>query len=316
MFTKISVPTPFQVGRVNTFVAGRTVVDPGPDSEEAWADLLDGLDERSLAPGDIEAVWVTHPHPDHFGLAGRLRAAGADVVTSPLSAEIMANFDDRLAYEQSFFRPYFERCGLSAETARTVTELPEMFLPYGPNVETDREVTAGETIDIDDTTFTVTLTKGHAPEEVIFSYEEDGQRRALVGDHVLEHITPNPLLLPPREEGGERPRALPQYNDSLARLRDAGYDHFLTGHGEDVTDPAGRIDAILAAHEERTEAVYELVDGPTAPADVMHGLFDDLPATEQFSGMSEAIGHLDVLELRGKVRQRKSGDVIVYERTD
>ena len=47
----------------------------------------------------------------------------------------------------------------------------------------------------------------------------------------------------------------------------------------------------------------------------MEELFGDLPATEQFSGMSEAVGHLDVLERRGKVEKRESGGVIVYELT-
>jgi hypothetical protein len=47
----------------------------------------------------------------------------------------------------------------------------------------------------------------------------------------------------------------------------------------------------------------------------MNGLFEDLPLTEQFSGLSEAVGHLDVLEARGEVTQRASGDVVVYEPT-
>jgi hypothetical protein len=109
---------------------------------------------------------------------------------------------------------------------------------------------------------------------------------------------------------------LPSYNDSLDWLRDQSYDRFLAGHGDDIHDPAERIDEILASHDERTAAVQDLVDGPTVPADVMSGLFEDLPLTEQFSGLSEAVGHLDVLEARGEVTQRESGDVIVYEPTD
>ena len=87
-------------------------------------------------------------------------------------------------------------------------------------------------------------------------------------------------------------------------------------HGEDITDPPGRITEILDAHNERTDQVRDLADGPTVPATVMQGLFEDLPVTEQFSGLSEAVGHLDVLEARGEVRQRESGDVIVYEPAD
>lgn len=313
MFTRIPLPTPFQVGRVNAYVAGRTVVDPGPDSEEAWAALFDGLDAVGLAPGDIEQVVVTHPHPDHFGLANRLRDEGAHVFASPMAADIIDDFEARLHYEQSYFTDLFERCGLSAETAETVTELPRAFLPFAPDVGTDREIESGDRFTVLGTTLTAEAVKGHAPGELLFGYEADGQRRAIVGDNVLKHITPNPFLQPPPEPGGVRPRVLPSYNESLRWLREQSYDRFLPGHGEDVPDPAGRIGEILAAHDERTAEVRELVDGPTVPADVMHGLFDDLPVTEQFSGLSEALGHLDVLETRGEVRQRVSGDVIVYE---
>ncbi|MFC7134579.1 MULTISPECIES: MBL fold metallo-hydrolase [Salinibaculum] len=314
MFTRISVPTPFQIGRVNAYVAGRTVVDPGPESEEAWSALLDGLEARNLVPGDVEQVLVTHPHPDHFGLASRLREAGARVLASETGAAIMADFGGRLEYEQRFFREFFERCGLSAETARTVTDLPTAFLPYAPDVETDRALTAGDNVTVRETTLGVDAVEGHAPGELVFDFEVDGQHRAVVGDNVLAHITPNPLLQPPAESGRPRPRVLPRYNDSLGRFREAGHDQLLPGHGDRIDDPAGRIDEILTAHEKRTGRVFELVEGPTVPADVMQGLFDDLPVTEQFSGLSEAVGHLDVLEARGKVRQRESGDVVVYER--
>ena len=313
MFTCIDVPTPFQVGRVNAYFAGRTVVDPGPDSEEAWAALLDGLDAAGLAPEDIEQVLVTHPHPDHFGLAGRLQAMGARVVASPEAADIMAEFEARLHYEQSFFTAFFQRCGLSEGTAKTVTDLPAAFLPFAPDVVVDRRLSAGQKCSVVETTLTAHAVTGHAVGELVFGYETAGEQRALVGDNVLGHITPNPFLQPPPESGGERPRVLPSYNESLRRLRDLSHDRFLPGHGGEVTAPAQRIDEILDAHEQRTAAVRELVDGPTVPADVMNGLFEDLPLTEQFSGLSEAVGHLDVLESRGEVIQHESGDVVVYE---
>jgi len=46
---------------------------------------------------------------------------------------------------------------------------------------------------------------------------------------------------------------------------------------------------------------------------VMAELFGDLPATEYFGAMSEAVGHLDVLEAENRVEKRESGGVFVYE---
>ena len=313
MFTRLSVPTPFQVGPVNAYLTERTVVDPGPDSDEAWATLLSALEERDLAPGDVERVLVTHPHPDHFGIAHRFREAGARVLASPDAAAIMADFPGRLEYEQAFFVDFFEQCGLARETAETVTRLPEAFLAYATSVGTDRDLEAGDHVTVDNVRLAVDEIAGHAPGELLFGYRKGDERVAVVGDNVLADITPNPFLQPPTESGGKRPRVLPRYNSSLDALREDSFDRFLPGHRDVIDNPTARIDAIRAEHEERTEAVAAIVDGPTTPVEVMDELFGDLPATEQFSGLSEAVGHLDVLEERGRVERDRRGGVALYE---
>jgi glyoxylase-like metal-dependent hydrolase (beta-lactamase superfamily II) len=313
MFTRISIPTPFQVGPVNAYIAGRTLVDPGPESEEAWSALLDALEERELAPGDVERVLITHPHPDHFGLARRLADAGARVCASPETADIVGDFTGRLEYEQDFFTDFFERCGMARATAETVTELPEAFLRYAPSVETDRELSEGDTLVIRNREVDIAAVTGHAAGELLFAYDEGDERWAVVGDNVLADITPNPFLLPPETPGGERPRVLPTYNDSLKQLRERDYGRFLPGHREVIRDPADRIDEILAAHEQRTEEVTGVLDRPMTPVDVMGELFGDLPLTEYFAGISEAVGHLDVLEARELATLREKGGVLVYE---
>jgi glyoxylase-like metal-dependent hydrolase (beta-lactamase superfamily II) len=315
MFRRVPVSTPFQVGAVNAYVAARTVVDPGPDSEESWSALVSALGEDGLQPGDVERVVITHPHPDHFGLAGRLRDRGARVVATSTTAEIVGDFEGNFEAERAYFTDVLERCGLGEDTADTVTNLPGAFLHYAPSVETDREVGDGDTMTVGDTAVTVEETMGHAASELSMRYDADGEHRAVVGDHVLPTITPNPVLQRPRPPGSDRPRVLPRYNESLDRLAEEPFDRLLPGHGEEITDPAGRIQEIRAAHEERTDNVEALVDGPTTPVEVMEGLFGELPATELFPGMSEAVGHLDVLAERDRVARREEGGMVVYERT-
>jgi glyoxylase-like metal-dependent hydrolase (beta-lactamase superfamily II) len=312
MFERVPVPTPFQIGPVNAYLAGRTVVDPGPDSEEAWSTLVEALSARELAPGDVERVLVTHPHPDHFGTARRLRDHGATVVAARDAVPILEDFEGRLDREQAYFRDFFVRCGMAESTAETVTDLPAAFVHYAPSVAVDRAVTDGDTLTVADREVSVRTLAGHATGEVAFGYGAD-ERVAIVGDNVLPHITPNPFLQPPPADGDERPRVVPAYNESLATLRQAGYDRLLPGHRELIEDPVGRIDEILAAHDDRTETVAAIVDGPTTPVEVMESLFEDLPVTEQFPGMSEAVGHLDVLEAQGRVRAREEGGLLLYE---
>lgn len=108
MLTRLTVPTPFQVGAVCAYLAGRTLIDLSPDSEEAWSHLLEALEERGLTPTDIE------------------------------------------------------RCGMARSTAETVTELPEVFLRYAPDVATDKETLSGDTLVVQDTVLDVGEVLGHA----------------------------------------------------------------------------------------------------------------------------------------------------------
>ncbi len=204
MFTRVSIPTPFQVGPVNAYIARRTIVDPGPDSEEAWSRLVEALEARELSPDDIEQVLVTHPHPDHFGMANRFAERGARVLASEPAADIMRDFAAQLHTEQSYFADFFERCGVSRETAETVTQLPEAFLPYAQSVDTDRALAAGDIATVDDTELTVDTVQGHSAGEIIFSYDFQGRREAIVGDNVLGDITPNPFLQVPTRAGRAR----------------------------------------------------------------------------------------------------------------
>ncbi|MFW6376691.1 MAG: MBL fold metallo-hydrolase [archaeon] len=313
MFRRFRIPTPFQVGPVNAYLAGDTLIDPGPDSDEAWARLLEALEGQESTPEDVSRVLVTHPHPDHFGLAHRFHERGATVIASEPTARIVGDFPARLEYEQSFFVDFLQRHGLSEGTAETVTNLPEVFLDYGPNCPVDRVLDDGDEISIDGRTVTAERVEGHAPGELLFTYEAEGGPRAVVGDHVLADVTPNPWLQPPPETGADRPRSLIQFNRSLERLSDRHFDRLLPGHGDRIDEPTRRIRAILDAHERRTTEVRRLVEGPTTALEVMEGLFEDLAVTEYFGGLSEAIGHLDVLEERGTVARNERGGMVVYE---
>ena len=314
MFERHPVPTPFPVEPVNVYVADRTIVDPGPETDEAWSVVRAALDEHGLEPADVERVLVTHPHPDHVGLARRFRDRGARVLASEETAAIVSAYADRLEYERAYFVEAFRRHGLAESVLESVFEFTVALSRYVSDCPVDRLLAEGSTVDVGRTTLTAEPVTGHAPGELCFAYEREGTRRALVGDHVLAGVTPNPLLQPPEEPTGDRPRVLPAFNASLARLRDRAFDRLLPGHGVAIDRPAERIDGILAAHEARTDAVSALVSEPTTAAEVMDGLFGPLPPTEAFAGMSEAIGHLDVLEERGLVRRRTDGENrITYE---
>jgi len=92
----------------------------------------------------------------------------------------------------------------------------------------------------------------------------------------------------------------------VASLRILGRRGLSTGYGchrDTIPDLPARIEEILAHHDERADRIHGLVeaDGPVTAYDLMEVVFPDLPVTEVFPGMSKIIGHLDLLEDRGRV---------------
>ncbi|WP_110207666.1 MBL fold metallo-hydrolase [Nocardioides daejeonensis] len=61
--------------------AGLVLIDAAYDHPTCWESLVDSLAQTGYKVSDVIAVLLTHNHPDHVGLADRIRrASGAEVV--------------------------------------------------------------------------------------------------------------------------------------------------------------------------------------------------------------------------------------------
>jgi glyoxylase-like metal-dependent hydrolase (beta-lactamase superfamily II) len=61
-----------------------TVLDAGLPGD--WEAFFSALSRLGRSPADIDAVLITHHHPDHAGNAERLRSSGARVLSHPADA--------------------------------------------------------------------------------------------------------------------------------------------------------------------------------------------------------------------------------------
>src|SRR4051794_11707255 len=75
----VALPFPNPLGFAFSYVVpvagGVLVVDAGWDSDECWDAFRAGLAAAGAGLDDVVGLVVTHVHPDHYGLAERLRAA-------------------------------------------------------------------------------------------------------------------------------------------------------------------------------------------------------------------------------------------------
>lgn len=313
---RVEIPTPFGVGPVNSYLftgSGVTIIDPGPATDDAYETLETHVDRLGFALTDIDRILITHPHMDHFGLVNQLAdVAGARVFAHK---DAVPQLNDPLAYfeqEQAFFTPFLRSTGVPAEVVKTAMELPEPYSRFQEPTAVNRELADGDSIDVG-AELEVVHTPGHSPGAICFLAQGDGV--AFTGDHVLADITPNPLLTLSPDKQNERTRSLPQYLASLQKLRSYPVDVGYGGHGDPMPDLSGRITETIEHHQERKENIADLLDThqPTTAYHLMQEMFPDLPVTEMFPGMSEIIGHLDLLEDDSRVQISTTNGTKYYE---
>jgi glyoxylase-like metal-dependent hydrolase (beta-lactamase superfamily II) len=224
---------------------GVHVIDPGWDSDENWAALSEALTALGRSVADIASVTVTHLHPDHLGMADRMRSAsGAPVALHRLEQEGIRSLAAGEPAEASIAR--FAGWGVPAARHRELLDAVERRSAWRP-FAADRLLDDGESLDIPGRDLRVLHTPGHTSGHVAILGEEDGV--VLLGDLLLPNQFPGIGL------GGPQENPVDAYLASLERV--AAFDAFeaLPGHGYRFRGIAERCAATAAHHERRTAEV-------------------------------------------------------------
>lgn len=305
MIHTLSLPTPFQVGRVNTYLIEDdplTLVDAGPNSGQALDELEQGLAALGRRVEDLGLIVLTHQHIDHIGLASILaRRSGAEVAALDALAPWLADYSKRMEADDRFAEELMLRHGVPSDVALALRAVSSAFRGWGSSVEVTRPLAPGSVLELRDRSFQVHHRPGHSPSDTVFF---DAERREMIGgDHVIGHISSNPLITRPLDEGSARPSALLTYLDSLrATQAMSDVDVIHAGHGEPVHDHAELIDQRFRAHERRASKIHKLLaDGPLTAHEIAQRLWGNVALTQAYLTLSEVLGHLDLLAQRSQV---------------
>ena len=299
-----------------------TLVDTAVAVPAARADLREGLAEHGVDFADVDAVVLTHWHPDHAGLAGEIQdEGGAAVYVHEVDAPLVDGRERPFARDPASQRETFERWGMPAEARERLTAFFERAGTdiYGREADVT-PIADGERIDLGGVTLETVHLPGHTAGLCAFAFdprtvpghdpvrESDGgagsgddrddanpPAEAFTGDALLPRYTPN--------VGGADVRVeepLAAYADSLVRIVERDWDAAHPGHRERIDDPSGRAAEILDHHRDRTRRVIGVLEsGPATAWEVSAALFGDLEEIHTLHGPGEAFAHLDHLERAG-----------------
>ena len=314
---RLAIPTPFLVGRVNCYLIEDdplTLIDTGPNSGKSLDELERALAAHGHAVQDIGLIVLTHQHMDHLGLLEILaRRSGAEVAAFYLLGAYLRDFAHSAAADDDFAQAVMQRHGVPGDLAAALGSVGAAFRAFGSRGTITRELHDGDEIELRDRRLRVLHRPGHSPSDTIFWDEE--RRMAFAGDHLLAHISSNPLISRPLsgERGAGRPRALIQYIESMRATRGLPLELVLPGHGPPITDHAGLIDERLRLHQRRAEKILELLDeGPLSAYDLAVAMWGNVAVTQAYLTLSEVLGHLDVLLSEGRIAEVDSGPVALF----
>ncbi|HWM64910.1 MAG TPA: MBL fold metallo-hydrolase [Solirubrobacterales bacterium] len=313
---RLRIPTPFAVGRVNCYLLEDrplTLIDTGPNSGKALDELQGQLKERGHSIDDLELIVLTHQHIDHLGLVEILvEHSGAEVAAIGVAAERLANFSEDAESEDEFAVQLMLRNGIPSEVAFALQGVSRSFRGWGSKAEVTRPLADGEDVAFRDRTLQALHRPGHSPSDTVFW---DAERRILIAaDHLIAHISSNPLIARPLDGSPERTQALVTYIESMRKTREMPAEIVLSGHGEPIVDHVALIDDRLVKHERRKEKIYGLIaEQPRSGYEIAQAIWGNVAVTQAFLTLSEVIGHADLLVNEGRVREVDDGEVIRYE---
>ncbi|MBI4285121.1 MAG: MBL fold metallo-hydrolase [Chloroflexi bacterium] len=310
------------LGFVNTYLVrgndGYLLIDSGWRSKEGLSSLETQLRELGLGFKDICQIVITHLHPDHFGLAGEVKAlSNATIYLHELEKELIGEYLDIARYfrqlENWLHINGVPDCEFPPQPAAT-TEMEQMITPVMPDVV----LHGGETITAGDFRFQALWTPGHSPGHICL-YEPD-RKILFSGDFILPEITPNISLDP--QESGENP--LDKYLASLAEIKALDVNLVLPAHQHLFTHLQQRIEELVRHHDQRNTEIlqilkdeaktaYELSTKMTWMAVSEEADWPHLSLWERLMAILEALAHLESMNVAGRVKKVMQNSTVYYQ---
>jgi glyoxylase-like metal-dependent hydrolase (beta-lactamase superfamily II) len=307
----IPAPLPFKSPTwVNTYSVesngGLLLIDCGSDWEPGRQAIRQGFADLGLEESAVHTLVVSHLHPDHVGMSGRLVDEwGCRFVMHNRAAKLIDRYNDSPGHEDRLLRiASVHGIPQSVTEVSTKVERPE----YMPLLEPpDHLVDDGDTIDLGDgRNLEVLHTPGHEPAHICLRDSRTGI--LFSGDHILPRISP--VIMYDFDLGD----VLGDYLSSLQRLIALEVGVTYPAHGTLIAQGDERARQILLHHDRRLLDMAELVrEADTTAWEVMLKSFrPNLDPLQSRLAFLETISHLEHLRLGGRIRVENRDGKVIY----
>lgn len=314
-FYMITLPLPFRLNHVNVYALIRdekvTLFDTGINLRGTLAKLDIALKTIGHTIYDIDAIFLTHFHADHCGIAGNIKKmSGAIVYMSQIDYQNILNRKDTASFSKRL-RSLYLRQGVPEKTLETIHNLFTWFANATANFEPDGFIMDQQKISIGNTSFKAILTPGHTRGHLCFFFPKE--RILISGDHILPAIIPT-LIPDPCDPDFS---SLHIFLDSLTKISCMPVETIFPAHGSPFSNVAERIEEIKRYHSRRAESILNSLKrvGKTT-FEVSLDIFGrDLPESTRYQVLNETYVHLTELERVEIIKRNRRGEQLLFSTT-
>ncbi len=226
---------------------------------------------RAVNGRDVLAILLTHTHKDHSAIAPRLG--------EKLGAPIWFGGQHRLSRNKRMF------------------EANLLHKACDWDLRPDKNLVDGESFSVDDLIIEAIATPGHCANHLSFCIR--GQKFLFSGDHVMGWNST--LVATP--DG-----SLADYFNSMDKLIEHKWSHYLPGHGGEIADLGQDNDAktftsdLRRHRQNRNSQILKLVsNGPVKPGEIVKSIYPDASAKIRIAAMMTVMAHVEYLEQKEKL---------------
>ena len=321
----IRLPLPWSLDHINLYLIrdgdGWTLVDTGVQGQTCraeWKTLfntaLDGL--------PIVRIFVTHMHPDHYGLAGWLAEQFDRPIYMTKGEHDLANYLLTRSEEDvpDYYVNHFLLAGVSEDFAPMIRA--SGFNNYAKGVSIPPEgyerLEDGQIHTIGDRRWQIIIGNGHSPEHAcLFCLDEP---LMISGDQVLPRISSN-VSVHARDPDDELTGAI-TYNNPLAQWM-ASLDRFMDIPGNPLILPAHglafrslypRLSSQKLRHTEQLHLLMERCREPRTVIGTFTALYNRrLEGMDFMMAIGESFAHLHLLESTGAMKRSLDDGKFMFE---